>query len=99
MLKDDVLHEKSHISDLFLFVLKNLFWPFNMSEMGLNMMLCAYVLELYIFRKYYEGKTICVGIIYRHGQQGPSSSRYPDIVLTRFHKKFNNVERKNRISS
>ena len=63
MLKDDVLHEKSHISDLFLIVLKNLFWPFNMSEMGSNMMLCAYVLKMYIFRKYYEGKTICVGLV------------------------------------
>ena len=51
------------MSDLFLIVLKHLFWPFNMSEMGLNMILCAYVLNTYIFRKYYEGKTICVGLV------------------------------------
>ena len=51
MLKDGVLHEKSHISDLFLIVLKNLFWPFNMSEMGANVMLCAYVLKMYIFQE------------------------------------------------
>ena len=63
MLKDDVLHEKSHMSDLFLIVLKHLFWPFNMSEMGSYVMLCAYVLKLYIFRKYYEGKTIFVGLV------------------------------------
>ena len=32
MVKDDVLHEKSHKSDIFMIVLKNQFWHFNMGS-------------------------------------------------------------------
>ena len=62
-----------------------------MSEMGSNVVVCAYVLNCTfsgnIMRVKQSALAYFVYVVYRHGQKkGPSSSRYPDILFTRFPK-------------